>query len=129
VAILEPSKRKGILFARALRYQAEIHRLYNPPALGVANSLLTAALDELAPYAPLEDRDLLDQAEINELQGCIRFGLNFNNAARVSLSTTNASLTDLKKKSDTERSMRYVDFDTSSGEISKRTLDRRPRRG
>ena len=36
------------------------------------------------------DRELLEQAEINELQGCVRYGLNFNNAARESLAGAQA---------------------------------------
>jgi len=83
---MESSRRKDLLLSRALRYQAEICRLQNPPALGVANNLFTAALNVLAPHTPLVDRELLEQAEINELQGCVRFGLNFNNVADQSLS-------------------------------------------
>jgi hypothetical protein len=86
VSALEPSIEKAVLLARALRYRAEINQLQAPPSLGVANRLLSLALDALAPYAPLVERDLLDQAEMHELQGCVRFGLNFNDAARESLS-------------------------------------------
>jgi hypothetical protein len=82
--LLEASKARGVIVARAMRYQAEICRLQQ--SLRNANGLFSAALQELAPYAPLTGRDLLDQAEMNELQGCVRFGLNFNNAASVSLS-------------------------------------------
>jgi hypothetical protein len=83
---IEDAKRKSTRLARARRYQAEIHRLQVPPSLRIANGLLSSALGALAPFAPLVDRDLLEQAEINELQGCVRFGLNFNNRARESLS-------------------------------------------
>jgi tetratricopeptide (TPR) repeat protein len=83
---IEAPRRKSFVLARTKRYQAEICRLQVPPALGVANRLLTSGLQEdLAPYAPLIDRDLLDQAQMHELQGCVRFGLNFNDAARQSL--------------------------------------------
>jgi hypothetical protein len=69
VDLLDTSKRRSIHLVRAMRYQAEICRLQVPPSLGVANRLLSSALEELAAYAPLVDRDLLDQAEINELRG------------------------------------------------------------
>jgi len=81
----EPSKRRDFVLARAKRYQAEICRLQNQQ-LGVANTLCSDALAAIAPHAPLTSRDLLEEAEINELQGCVRFGLNFNNAADQSLS-------------------------------------------
>ena len=76
---------EGFVLARAKRYQAEICRLQNQQ-LGVANTLCSDALAAIAPHAPLTSRDLLEEAEINELQGCDRFGLNFNNAADQSLS-------------------------------------------
>ena len=53
VTALEPSKQKAILLAKSLRYRAEINQLQIPPSLGIANRLLSLALDALAPYAPL----------------------------------------------------------------------------
>lgn len=81
----EASKRRDFILARARRYQAEICRLQNEQ-LKNANGFCSNALAAIAPHAPLSGRDLLEEAEINELQGCIRFALGFHNVADESLS-------------------------------------------
>lgn len=82
---LAAGRAKTIYQARARRFQAQASRLRTPPANGRANILMGAALRHLASIAPLFDRDLLDQAEMHEIQGCIRFRLRFPAAANESL--------------------------------------------
>jgi tetratricopeptide (TPR) repeat protein len=69
---IEAPKRKSIAISRAKRYQAEIiHVSQDAPSQNAAD-LLEAALEQLAPFAPLVNRDLLEQAEVHELHGCVR---------------------------------------------------------
>jgi hypothetical protein len=93
-------ERRGKTLARAKRYQAEIHHLQG--AHGTANNLLSSALDDdLEPLAPLVNRDLLEQAQTNELQANVRrHGLGFTNAAKESLQSAEADYQRLKEELD-----------------------------
>ncbi len=80
---IENQLKRDLSLARAKRYQAEIRRLEQ--AHGMANRLLSSALKDLEPHAPLLGRHLLEQGQTNELQGHVRLALNFAPAAEGSL--------------------------------------------
>jgi hypothetical protein len=81
---LQPSKQRALYIARAKKFQAEIHRSNNASSPN-ANGALIAAIDELAPLAPLTGRELLDQAEIHEMHACVRFAMGATVQAPLSL--------------------------------------------
>ena len=82
---LEDSRQKVIYQARAKWFQAEASRLRSHPAERRANVLMIEAHKRLASIAPLFDRDLLEQAKMHEMHGCLRLDIRFPAMAQTSL--------------------------------------------
>ena len=98
---IEDKLKRDLVLARAKRYQAEIHILEK--TYRVSNRLLSSALNDLAHHVPLVGRPLLEQGQINELQGCARLGLNFSDAAVVSFKAAEADYQKLVDHYDPQR--------------------------
>ncbi len=99
----EPPKLKSIIIARAKRHQAEIIHISQETASRTAADLLEGALAQLAPFAPLVNRNLLEQAEIHELHGCVRLRLLHPNVATTNFLAAQAEYQRLLDDRDPEK--------------------------
>lgn len=93
VRLLPPCRERSIRQARALKCAALIER--ERGRNGNVNTLCGDALRELSLHTPLLSHELLDQAELHDMQACARALLGYTVAAEASREAARTAYTDL----------------------------------